>query len=91
MKTIDLIPEQIVEEFGIRGFIDKYPQMIKDKLDSCNESESTSFICGLIQIGSDTSHWKSAMEKYKMGVKSPIPHLSPYVLDYIRAQELKRK
>ena len=91
MKIIDLIPEEIVSDFGIKEFIDKYPQMIREKLDICNEAETTSFICGLMQIGSDTLHWKNAMEKYKTGIKSPVPSLAPYVLDYIKVQEAKRK
>jgi hypothetical protein len=92
MKTIDLIPEQIVEDFGIKGFIDTHLERVVEKIESCDEAGVTSFICGLMQIGSDTIHWKNAMDKYKVGVKPPVvSNLSPYVLNYIRAQESNRK
>jgi len=84
MRTMDLIPAQIVEDFGIKEFIDTHLERVIEKLECSNEAESTSFICGLMQIGSDTSHWKSAMGKYKMGVKSPVVNLSSYVTQYIR-------
>jgi len=95
MKTLDLIPEEVVSDFGIKDYIEDNLLEIINKLGNYEEEnrveEMPEFIHEILQLNSYTPHWDSAVKKYSERVDFPVVcNLSKYVFEYIRGSASKR-